>query len=243
MKDYEQLKSSIEKILHSSTKIEQKDNIPSSDSDFTYENGIKAWVSSLFIDIVKSSELFEGPNEDTARIMRSFCSGIISILKENNHYREIGIRGDCVYAIYSTSYKDDLLDVFYQACKINTFMIMLNKLLKRNGFTTIQAGIGLGCSENLIIKAGQKGTGINDKIWIGKAVVDASHLSDVANRNLIDSIAISPLFFSNISEDLFKDRNDLRPLIKKHTNFYGHIDFYHCSLINKDFENWIEENL
>ena len=54
-------------------------------------------------------------------------------------------------------------------------MKMLNKLLGQNGYPTIQAGIGLGCSQDLIIRAGQSGTGINDKIWIGKAVVDAAN--------------------------------------------------------------------
>lgn len=80
MYDYKKSKETVESILRSPTKIVEKGLIPSSDSEFTYENGIKTWVGALFVDIVDSSKLFKSPNEDTARIIRSFCSEIISIL-------------------------------------------------------------------------------------------------------------------------------------------------------------------
>lgn len=105
MYTYEESKKAVEAILSSSTKIVNKSFVPTSDSEFTYENGIKAWVGALFVDIVNSSKLFQTAGEHTARIMRSFCSEIISILKDNDNYREIGIRGDCVYAIFSCPYQ------------------------------------------------------------------------------------------------------------------------------------------
>jgi len=244
MYDYKKSKEAVETILKSPTKIVEKDNIPSSDSEFTYENGIKAWVGALFVDIVDSSKLFQSPNEDTARIIRSFCSEIISILKDDEKYREIGIRGDCVYCIYSTTYPQDLVKIFCHAYRINSFMGMLNKLLKKNGYSTIRAGIGLGCSQDLIIKAGQNGSGINDKIWIGKAVVDAAHLSGIANRNGISAIAMSPLFYKKVIEDLCKANEKYKFWIKSHTfGYYGSVDYYHCNILEIDFDKWIEENV
>lgn len=244
MYDYQKSKETIESILKSPTKIVEKNGVPSTDSEFTYENGIKSWVGALFIDIVNSSELFQTPNEDTARVIRSFCSEIISILKDDCNYREIGIRGDCVYCIYNTPYRTDLVKIFCHAYRINSFMGMLNKLLKKNGYSSISAGIGLGCSQDLIIKAGQNGSGINDKIWIGKAVVDAAHLSDVANRNGISAIAMSPLFYENIIEDLCKENGEYKWWIKAHSSgFYGGIDYYHCNIIETNFDKWIEENI
>ena len=112
MYEYEKSKETVESILRSPTKIVKKEKIPASDSDFTYENGIKSWVGALFVDIVDSSKLFETANEDTARIIRSFCSEIISILKDDENYREIGIRGDCVYCIYTAPYQQDLVKIF-----------------------------------------------------------------------------------------------------------------------------------
>lgn len=121
---------------------------------------------------------------------------------------------------------------------------MLNKLLSQNDYPTIQAGIGLGCSQDLIIKAGQSGTGINDKIWIGKAVVDAAHLSDKANRNGVSAIAMSPLFHENIFEYLCEENADYKTWIKPHsTSYYGNIDYYHCNIVETEFDKWIDENV
>lgn len=244
MYEYRKSKEAIESILRSPTKIVDKDFVPSSDSDFTYENGIKSWVGALFVDIVDSGKLFQSPNEDTARIIRSFCSEIISILKDDSNYREIGIRGDCVYCIYNATYQESLVKIFRHAYRINSFMSMLNKLLKKNGYPTVRVGIGLGCSQDLIIKAGQNGSGINDKIWIGKAVVDAAHLSDIANRNGISAIAMSPLFYENIIEHLCKENEKYKSWINAHSSgYYGSVEYYHCNIIENGFSEWIEENI
>lgn len=244
MYDYKKSKETVEAILKSPTKIVEKDTIPSSDSEFTYENGIKAWVGALFVDIVNSGKLFQYSDENTARIIRSFCSEIISILKDDDKYREIGIRGDCVYCIYNASSQTDLVDIFRHAYRINSFMSMLNRLLEKNKYSTIRAGIGLGCSQDLIIKAGQNGSGINDKIWIGKAVVDAAHLSDIANRNGISAIAMSPLFYENVIEHLCKENEKYKSWITTHTSgYYGRVDYYHCDIVETGFNKWIEENV
>ena len=121
---------------------------------------------------------------------------------------------------------------------------MFNKLLKKNNYPIITAGIGLGCSEDLIIKAGQNGSGINDKIWIGKAVVDAAHLSDIANRNGISPIALSSVFYNNIIELLCEKNKDYRYWIKEHRErYYTNVEYYHCNIIETEFDDWIEENV
>lgn len=241
MYDYKDSKKRIDDILDSKTKIEEKDTIPSSDDEFTYSNGIKSWVGAIFVDMVGSSEMCKSPDENTARIFRAYCSEIIAIMKDDDNYRQIGIRGDCVYSINSTPNKQDLVTIFRTAYQINTFMKMLNKRLKDKGYDTIRAGIGLGCSEDLIIKAGQAGSGINDKIWIGKAVVNASHLGDTANRNGIDEIVMDPCFYNNIHKILEKEDPQYKNWITPHKS-YGLIDFYQCNIVQTDFNNWIEND-
>ena len=241
--DYKQSKIKVINILTSKTDIIRKP-IPKNDSEFTYENGIKSWVGAIFIDIVDSSSLFKNQKEEIiARVMRSFTSEIIDILKSNEKFRKVGLRGDCVYAIYSAEYRSDLLEIFRLAYQINTYMIMLNVLLKNNQFPTISAGIGLGASEDLVIKAGKKQTGYNDLIFIGDAVVDASKLSGEANRNTIGSIAMNDIFYNNIIDDLNKENPNYSKWIKpKYNNAYnssGAIQFYHCDIIQSDFNNWI----
>ena len=40
-------------------------------------------------------------------MIKSFTSETIEILRNNDNLREIGIRGDCVYAIYTSPMKRD----------------------------------------------------------------------------------------------------------------------------------------
>lgn len=243
MYDFRKSKSVIEDILTSTTEIEDKDKIPASDQEFTYTNGIRTWVGALFVDIVNSSELCKTPNEDTAKILRAFCSEIIAILKDDTNYREIGIRGDCVYCIYTTQYITDLVEIFRHAYRINSFMRMLNAILTENNLRRIRAGIGLGCDKELIVKAGQSGSGINDKIWIGKAVVDACHLGNTANRNGILPIAMSPIFYTNIKETIEKENINYKKWIIAHRLNSYTTDFYHCNIIDSAFDNWIEKGM
>lgn len=235
MYNYRDGRSNIINILKNKTEVIKSRGIPKDDSSFTYKNAYLTWVSSIFIDIKDSSKLFDTKDETLARLMRAFTSEIITIFQGLDIYRQIGIRGDCVYVIYDTKCKDDLYDVFNIASTLNTFMKMFNAIIKEHGYREIVAGIGIGCDEELIIKVGKTGTGINDKIWIGKAVVDASNLSGVANRNGIEPIAMSSVFYNNIIDIL----------VNKNVNYRLWITYsqkekcYHCNIINIEFNNWI----
>lgn len=240
MYDHKESKNRILNILDSNIEIEKKDMIPS-DPAFTYGNGIQSWVGALFVDIVGSSEMCKVPNTRTAKVFRAFCSEIIAIMKEDENYREIGIRGDCVYCIYSIPMKKDTTEIFRQAYTINTFMKMFNKLLCNKGFDAIEAGIGIGCGEDLIIKAGHAGSGINDKIWLGKAVVDACNLANIAHRNGISNIAMSDSVYTNIIDILLKENSDYSLWIK--SKYYDDMHFYQCNIIKSDFNDWINEGM
>lgn len=244
MYDYQKSKETVEKILKSSTKIEERSTIPSSDSEFTYENGIKAWVGALFIDIVDSSKLFKSPNENTARIIRSFCSEIISILKDDPNYREIGIRGDCVYAIYTSPNKNDEYELADKTFYINTYMRMLNELLKKRSLPQIKVGIGMSTAQELVVKAGRKDVGINNKVWIGKAVTKASNLSSIGNKN-----GNSPLVYSESSYNNF-----INLLVEKDKTkdpkswFTYHSDdknggYYTANIVKIGFDTWISNGM
>ena len=239
MYNYKNSKSNIINILKSETPIEEKETIPS-DQEFTYENGITCWVSAIFVDMKNSSELFKSKDEKLARLLRAFTSEIITIFQNFSKYSQIGIRGDCVYAIYSTPKKDDLNEIFYIAAYVNTFIKMFNKLLSENKYSTIGVGIGLGCDKELIIKAGRSGTGINDKIWIGKAVVDAANLSSVANRHGYKKIAMNSCFY-NIIKDFSNNKKEWFNHISSSKYFDG--DFYECDVIKTEFNKWIEDGM
>ena len=239
MYDFDKVKERTIAILDSKTPIEDKSSIPSSDSEFTYENGIRSWVTAIFIDINKSSELFKNKKDEiVSRTIRSFSSEIINILKSNQNYREIGIRGDCVFGIYSTPYQKDVKDVFELAIDINTFLKMHYMILKNKGFPTLSAGIGIGCSQELIIKAGLKQSGINDLVWIGDAVVDASNLSGRANRNGQEPILISDCVYSNIIELLNAEYGESRV-----SSWFVKLNFeniYGSNVHYTNYEEWLK---
>jgi len=241
--DYKDGKQRIENILNKATMVRDGNDIPG-DSYFTFDNGVLGWVTAVFIDIRKSTELFQNENKTVvARIIRSFTSECIEILSGNGNQREIGIRGDCVYAIYSTPQQHDINGIMNLVAQINTLIKMLNKLFEEKSFQTISVGIGVSAAKELVVKAGRKGSGINNKVWIGSAVTEASKLSGYGNTgsvfNLINPIVVSNVVYINIIEvDKEWDEKNLLSLVTidgKHC--------YHGDFINTDFNEWIERGM
>jgi len=203
---------------------------------------------AIFVDIRNSTKYFKDTNDDIiARTLRAFSSELIKIMKDGPQYLQIGLRGDCVYAVYPTPKQNDIVEVFRVAYQVNTFLKMFNVLLKQYNMTQISAGIGLGVGHDLVIKAGDNGSGINDVIWIGDAVVDASNNSSIAKKEVFSEIVMSNLFYENIIDILKKENPKYSEWIsnKKSGGYYSAynqtLSYYYCSIIQTDFNNWIEK--
>lgn len=247
--DYKERKQQVEEILDNTDKVEVKRKFPKED-EFTYINGYKAWATAIFIDIRNSTELFSVDNEEeeieASKVVRGFTSEIIEMLRQNTEKQleEIGVRGDCVYAIYSTPTTDDIYDVWNRGVYINTYMKMYNKLLTSRELPNIKAGIGMASAETVAVKAGRKSSGINGIVWIGKAVSIASKLSDLANNGTYDSLLISSNFHYNLKNPYIKKQSQEKFenfFEKKYESSIG--QFYQASVIKVDFDQWIDENL
>jgi len=238
--DYEKGKQRVESILDIRTSVENVDSIPKDESRWTYDNGIKSWVTAVFVDLRKSTEFFsKSKKEDVARTIRAYSSEIIEIMNSSTLMREIGVRGDCVYGVFSTPNTQSINEVFGLCIWINTYMKMLNKLLKRKNLNPVKAGIGMATSKDLIIKAGKKGSGINEKIWIGEALAKADCLSKATcksdgNETTSSSIAISNTTYINIKE--FSNNEDL-------LNKHPHQDYYMSNAVKIKMRNWIDNNI
>ncbi|KXI54414.1 MULTISPECIES: adenylate/guanylate cyclase domain-containing protein [Bacillus cereus group] len=244
--DYKERKKKVEEILDNTDKVNEVDKFPR-DEDFTYTNGYKAWASAIFVDLRDSTTLFSGENDvDIAKVIRGFTSEIIEILRTatDNDLKEIGIRGDCVFAIYSTQFKKDIFDVADRAFHINTYMKMLNKLLEERNLPTIKAGIGLATNKTLAVKAGRKSSGINNLVWIGESVAKAAKLSDLGNKNGIEPIVMSSLFYSNyidVQKGLQPDDDVEKWWTKKYDTSYG--TYYHGTVVQSNFDKWITDGM
>ncbi|MCY7911118.1 adenylate cyclase [Bacillus inaquosorum] len=243
--DFRKRKIKVEEILDNTDAVNEVNKFPKNDEEFTYTNGYKAWASAIFVDLRDSTSLFSDKNDvDVAKIIRGFTSEVIEILIKDtdDDMMEVGIRGDCVYAIYSTSTKADLYDVSYRASYINTYIKMLNKLLQDRHLPIITVGIGLAAEETLAVKAGRKSSGINNLVWIGESVAKASKLSDLGNKNGIGPIVMSKIFYNNyIDIAMEKNEESKSWWYKKTDTSYG--EFYHGDVIIVDFNKWVSDGM
>lgn len=228
----------IKDILSSDVVIDERDILPKDGN--TYDNAFYGWVSAIFVDIRNSTELFsDGDRIKVSRLVRAFTSEIIEILRKDDNLREIGIRGDCVYAIYATPTIDDVYNIADLTFWANTFMKMLNKALNIYSLPMITAGIGMATARELVVKAGKKGSGIDSRVWIGKAVVYASKLSGMANKHGNAPILFSKLAYTNFVDALEKKNSEAKSWFTK--SFDLNVgEYYRANIVKTEFDKWIQ---
>lgn len=239
--DYKEGKKRINEILNNKLEVIKSNSIPN-DDNFTFDNSYYGWVTAIFVDIRDSSELFSKENNVmVSKIIRSFTSEVIEILRNTDNLREIGIRGDCVYAIYTSPKEQDEYNCYLKCCYVNTLINMLNKLLTNKGFSNIKVGIGLATAQELVVKAGRYGSGINNKVWIGNAVTKASNLSSLGNKNGIEPIVVSEASRTIILNVHNKEKTYFDDFFKE--SYINSEKIYHCDRVITDFNKWIEEGM
>jgi class 3 adenylate cyclase len=223
-------------------KVIDSDKLPP-DEHFTFSNAHFSWVTGIFVDIRDSTSIFSKENQEmVAKVIRAFTSEVIEIFRDDDNLREIGIRGDCVYAIYTTPKKSDISEIMDMSFYVNTLMKLLNKEYRKRNFPEIEVGIGIGTAKELVVKAGRKDTGINNKVWIGKAVTKASKLSSFGSKDGYQPIVISSLTYSNIIEDFVQRNGENAKTWFNERNDSNLGVFYDCSIIKTDFNNWIDQH-
>lgn len=242
--DYKAGKKRINDIFNGNLKVIEQNKLPS-DESFTFDNGYYSWVTAIFVDIRESSDLFTVEDKViVSKIVRSFTSEIIEILRNDDNRREIGIRGDCVYAIYTTPQKHDIYEILDKTFYINTYMKMLNKLLTNKGYPTISVGIGMSTAKELVVKAGRKDVSINSKVWIGDAVTKASNLSSLGNKNGVSSLVYSNSSYINFIDKLEEINSTKDPkswFTSKYDVDYG--KYHYASIFKEGFDDWIEDGM
>lgn len=245
--NYKTGKKRIEEILDNNLKIKKVDKIPNEHSkEFTYDNAILGWVGSIFIDIRDSTTLFSiEDKEKVSKVIRAFSSEIIEILRGDDYLKEIGIRGDCVYAIYAAYTKTIIYDLADKCAIVNTYLKMLNRLLKSRELPEIKVGIGCSVNKDLVVKAGRKDTGINNNVWIGKAVVEASNLSGLGSKDGNKTICFSTLAYFNFIDkikELNPEKYDDNWFDMKYSDKYN-LNYYTTDLFKSKFSDWIKSGM
>lgn len=157
--------------------------------------GIYTNVVSIFVDLRSSTKLFSGKYSKrrvVARQIRCFVSETVRILKEAKGFKEIGVRGDCVYGIYYMPNDSRIYGVMNKAVAVNSALKMINEEFRRNDIgVPLRYGIGVSCGEVLVIEAGSADQGISDFVWIGEAAALASNMADAGSKNGAMPIVVS----------------------------------------------------
>ena len=233
---YDYLKSigRLDDIIYESEKsFEERKSIPAR-SELSFMNGFYVYCSALFVDIRNSSML---PDEHyrpkLAKLYRAYISELVAIMNGNAKCAEVNIVGDCVSGIFDSPTKDDIDGVFGTAAQISSLIDILNYKLAKNDICTISVGIGMSYGRALMIKAGFSGSKINDVIWMGDVVNDASKLASYGNKLYTDDeIMVSNLFYENLESEHNKSL--------LHKNYQR--DCYHGNVVNTVMNEWYKNN-
>lgn len=217
-------------IKASDNSFEELRSIPAR-SKLTFTNGFYVDCSTIFVDIRDSSKL-PGTRPKLAKLYRTFLSEIVAIMNGCVICSEVNITGDCVSGIFNTPSKSDIDITFGCAYSIASLINIMNYKFKKNNIEPIRIGIGLSYGRALMIKAGYSGSMINDVVWMGDVVNEASKLCNNANKTFLDEqIMVSTVFYQNLS-----DHN------KTFLAWNSNHNCYHGNVINLDMEEWYKEN-
>jgi class 3 adenylate cyclase len=219
-------------ISASDNSFQELDNIPSRD-ELTFNNGFYTKCSALFVDIRKSSELTsKHTRPKLAKLYRTYISEVVAVMNGNPKCAEINVVGDCVSGIFDTPHKSDIDRTFSTAASIASLIDIMNYKFKKNGFTEITIGIGLAFGRALMIKAGYKGSGINEVVWMGDVVNEASKLASYGNREDYDrEIMVSSVFQQNL-------KDEKKELLKWNSTR----KCYHGNVVSVSMDKWYQEN-
>jgi len=182
---------------------EEWDSIPSRET-LTFTNGFYVNCTCIFMDIKGSSEL---PNKHQrprlAKIYRSFISEAVAVLNGSTLCSEVNIHGDAVWAVYEGRSKSNIDSAFSKCAELSSLVKILNCRLKKRSIDGVNVGIGADWGRALMIKAGYKGSGINEVVWMGDVVNGGANMCKEAKNHIGSDtyICVSQTFFSNLNED------------------------------------------
>ena len=201
--DYEKSFGRIKEILNQpDLEYEEKDILPSRD-DLTYSNGFYANCAALFIDIRGSSALpgkYQRPT--LARLYRAYVSEVVAILNSSGNCREVNIVGDGAWAVYNTPLQTDLDEVFALSATLNSMVQVLNHELRKRSMDPIRVGIGMAWGRALMIKAGFRGSGLDEVVYMGDVVNRAAKLAAFGSDKYNDlTLMVDDVFRFNLNEN------------------------------------------
>lgn len=160
-----------------------------------------------------------------------YISELVAVLKSDVLSREVSIHGDAVWAVYDTPLQTDIDRVFARAYAAHSLVRTLNYKLEHRAIQHIEVGLGMSYGRALMIKAGYKGSGINEVVWMGDVVNEASRLAGYGNKTYFDQpLMVSPVFYGNLNEDN-----------KRFLNWHRERGCYHGNVVDLHMDAWLQQ--
>jgi class 3 adenylate cyclase len=214
---------------------EELDYIPDR-ARLTYTNGFYVNCTAVFVDIRGSSNLTSMHTTPVlGKIYRAYISECIALLNTYRQCKEIFIAGDCVSGIFNTPSKADILEALVAAASLNSLINHLNWRFEMRGYTTIKCGIGMSYGRALMLKSGYTGSGLNDVVWMGNVVNDASNLCHQGNKNGQLPVQVATVVYQNL--DAYP-KSLLSPVYESFLPI--RITHYQGDVIHKGMQDWLD---
>lgn len=230
----------ITEILDSPAAFDDQGAIPNSNA-LTYSNGFYVECTAIFIDIRGSSKLSEkyAQRRTVGKLYRAYVSECVAVLNSSPRCSQAFIQGDCVSAVFDTPNREAVNDVFRLVAMLNSIVKLLNYRLEQRNFATIQVGIGIDAGRALMLKAGSNGSGINDIIWMGDVLNQASHFCHAANKDGRLIIQVSEAVHAALNQEAMSA--DGKKFITQNWRMLMGPDGWECDVVNVGMEQHLGE--
>jgi class 3 adenylate cyclase len=221
----------IAKILTSESRYEERDSIPAF-KELSYTNGFNAKCSSICVSVRNLPQLTDfSKSQEHTKLYRAYVSEVTAVMNGNPKCAEINLSGDCVRGVFDTPLSEDLDEVFSTTGRISSVIDLINYKLKKNNLSEITVGIGIAYGKAVVIKAGYKGSSINEVIWSGEALEEASRLASFGNKDSTDKETM-------VSESVYYNLNSDN---QKILSFNSARNCYHGDPVNVYMNRWFKQ--
>ncbi|RWA52110.1 hypothetical protein AU476_19295 [Cupriavidus sp. UYMSc13B] len=169
------------------------------------------------------------------KIYRAYISECVALLNTSRQCKEIFIAGDCVSGIFDTPLKKNIDEAFLAAASLNSLIAHLNWRLEKKGYTPIKCGVGISYGRALMLKSGYSGSGVNDVVWMGNVVNEASNLCHQGNKGGKLPVQVATVVHQNLNNH---NKSLLTPVQE---NFLLPVTHYQGDLCNIGMRDWLEK--
>ena len=155
---------------------------------------------------------------------------MVAVMNDNPSCRNIRIVGDSVSGIFNTPTVSGIDAAFSTAARISSVVDVINYKMEKRSIQQITVGIGMDYGRALMVKAGYKGSGINDVVWMGDVVNYACKLCGFGNKTYSDGKIM-------VSHDIYNNLNDHNKKLLTLNHARG---CYHGNIINVEINEWLQ---